>query len=1186
MEKEYIYDAFISYRHTSHDKAVAEKLQKMLESYKPPKSVKGDFKRWRIFRDETELPTSSNLSEDIKHALENSRYLIVVCSESTKDSRWCMEEITYFKELHNGNNANIITILSDGEPQTAFPLALCTEMIDVTDSEGNVSRRSHVIEPLAANIVAPTLQGSLRKLKTEFLRIAAPLLGVGYDALYNRNQKRTVRRIITIAALIFAFLFAFGLYTSAMLYEINTQKAALEAANANLEAKTQELDESNRTLMQTNEDLAQKTAEAEANLQEAERQRAAAETNLREAEKQKAAAMANLREAERQRAAAEANLREAERQRAAAEANLQEANRQRTIAQTNEAIANEQTKIAQVENSESLVTLSKTLWNHGDGVTAIDTVLSALPSESNPRPLVLSAKRTLANQIGAFEQKNFKNTLKIIYDSAITDIGYAGDGKTIVAKDNKNNIYFHNAETGALIKKYTPDNFDNHTPYIYYDNTGEIKTAAFEKKNGDVYVMDASGATHGFEKVSVDENISGSDILITAGKSFFKLCGKTGEILWESVPSGYSLSNVYVTEAEIARIDNNSDNTGHIIEIFDRFSGELTERFEIESYKLNTYSTKYVGRSRSKLYFSTESPSESYKPALMCFDVYGEKAVNPTVIYDAGADSTYDSFTYSDIYAFDIADNTAYAVFEHSNSASAKRKLGIFTINAQTADVIWRTETDSPYSTGIVKTGVFRAERCNNFCDMYFCLTPNKVMYFNASTGDLLYSYDFGGSAACAHAASDGILFIITKEGSEIAVASRNRTKEEPEPHPYLTRTLLNKPEKCAYYSAHYATVNANSNEALIFEDVKNDDFLEIHHATSDDIRLNSSKTYAVIDEYTKISVYDIKANKLITIAAFDNYGMRWALLNDTKLLVQNDKSIAIYNITTGGKTAQLTLPDGVYSPSSDPEVFCGKAVFRGNGTILFVDEYGKISEHAAKRGEMKPSTGYDFFTSDDGSKLITKTKYSGYNEHGKYENVSYFEVYTSPALPPVVLELEEKDESGKGLEIEQAIFLSANSVLLRLSDGTTGHFDLNSGKCLQRRTYALPSVVSLVYIGSDTHIGVLCNDSKLYKVEIESGEVSSSVDLENDRIRMATSDSTEAQYIPELNMLALSGWQIAFGLEHTYLIDLSAFEVCYDISGMECYLPGDNSVITARYDIIGKYPLYSTAELSAKAKQ
>ena len=58
-EKEYKYEAFISYRHCKLDKFVAENLHKILETYELPKSVKEKLniksKTFRrIFRDQEE----------------------------------------------------------------------------------------------------------------------------------------------------------------------------------------------------------------------------------------------------------------------------------------------------------------------------------------------------------------------------------------------------------------------------------------------------------------------------------------------------------------------------------------------------------------------------------------------------------------------------------------------------------------------------------------------------------------------------------------------------------------------------------------------------------------------------------------------------------------------------------------------------------------------------------------------------------------------------------------------------------------------------------------------------------------------------------------------------------------------------------------------------------------------------
>ena len=124
MEKKYTYDAFISYRHTELDKFVAENLHKAMETFKPPKSIlkAGRASRTRIervFRDRDELPLSSNLEDPIVNALEQSEYLIVVCSPRLKESMWCKREIETFIGFHG--REKVFAVLVEGEPEESFP---------------------------------------------------------------------------------------------------------------------------------------------------------------------------------------------------------------------------------------------------------------------------------------------------------------------------------------------------------------------------------------------------------------------------------------------------------------------------------------------------------------------------------------------------------------------------------------------------------------------------------------------------------------------------------------------------------------------------------------------------------------------------------------------------------------------------------------------------------------------------------------------------------------------------------------------------------------------------------------------------------------------------------------------------------------------------------------------------------
>ena len=277
MERNYTYDAFISYRHMEFDKAVADKLQKLLEKYVPPASIvpRSERKKLRLFRDETELASSSNLSDEIKRALESSRFLIVICSKATKDSHWCQQEIEYFKELHNGSVGNILTLLIEGEPSEVFPRELRFETYTYEDDDGNLTTRTKEVEPLATNISAPTVKKALKRLNQEYLRLVAPLLRCRFDDLYNRNQRRRNRKNMIVATVLIVILSLFGIYNSFMRVQIDTQR--VEAQKNYEEAEVQ------RLLALTN-------------LEDAEFQRALAQTSLEEAESQRKIAMDNLEE--------------------------------------------------------------------------------------------------------------------------------------------------------------------------------------------------------------------------------------------------------------------------------------------------------------------------------------------------------------------------------------------------------------------------------------------------------------------------------------------------------------------------------------------------------------------------------------------------------------------------------------------------------------------------------------------------------------------------------------------------------------------------------------------------------------------------------------------------------------------------------------------------------------------------
>ena len=79
------YKAFISYRHLPLDKETAIRVHRAIEHFVIPRSLRKDGQRklGYVFRDEDELPVAGELTDNIRLALENSEYLIVICTPET-----------------------------------------------------------------------------------------------------------------------------------------------------------------------------------------------------------------------------------------------------------------------------------------------------------------------------------------------------------------------------------------------------------------------------------------------------------------------------------------------------------------------------------------------------------------------------------------------------------------------------------------------------------------------------------------------------------------------------------------------------------------------------------------------------------------------------------------------------------------------------------------------------------------------------------------------------------------------------------------------------------------------------------------------------------------------------------------------------------------------------------------------
>ena len=203
MAEELQYDAFISYRHCSPDKEIAEKLHKSLENYRLPKALArkvGKRKLERVFRDEAELAVTDELSRAIDQALLHSEYLIVVCSPRLPESEWCMREIETFLKI--SDRKHILLVLIDGEPNVSFPEILRYEDVLAKDSAGNIVTVRQEREPLASDCRGKNFMERSNALHNTVLRLVATMFHLNYDDLKQRQTREKTRKYIELAVLV------------------------------------------------------------------------------------------------------------------------------------------------------------------------------------------------------------------------------------------------------------------------------------------------------------------------------------------------------------------------------------------------------------------------------------------------------------------------------------------------------------------------------------------------------------------------------------------------------------------------------------------------------------------------------------------------------------------------------------------------------------------------------------------------------------------------------------------------------------------------------------------------------------------------------------------------------------------------------------------------------------------------
>ncbi|CAN4095656.1 unnamed protein product [Withania somnifera] len=99
------YDAFLSFR--------GEDTRRNFVSHLYNALVQGEI---NVFKDDERLETGKSICEELPKAIEESRFAIVIFSESYASSKWCLEELAHIIKCRNKLDLILIPIFYNVSP--------------------------------------------------------------------------------------------------------------------------------------------------------------------------------------------------------------------------------------------------------------------------------------------------------------------------------------------------------------------------------------------------------------------------------------------------------------------------------------------------------------------------------------------------------------------------------------------------------------------------------------------------------------------------------------------------------------------------------------------------------------------------------------------------------------------------------------------------------------------------------------------------------------------------------------------------------------------------------------------------------------------------------------------------------------------------------------------------------------
>ena len=224
-QQKYKYYAFISYN--SKDTEWGKRVQRKLEHYRMPATLCSEHGWERtpikpVFFAPTDIQPGG-LSEELQERLRASKNLIVICSPNSAQSEWVGKEIAFFHQL--GRTKQIHFFIVDGKPHSGEKDTECFNPVVKTLG---------LPEILGANIHEKIYRWPWLNKERAYVQLVSKLLGVEFDAIWQRHKRLLVRKMAawTIGILVvLTALFGVWLANQPVDVEIKLNEASVHNNN-------------------------------------------------------------------------------------------------------------------------------------------------------------------------------------------------------------------------------------------------------------------------------------------------------------------------------------------------------------------------------------------------------------------------------------------------------------------------------------------------------------------------------------------------------------------------------------------------------------------------------------------------------------------------------------------------------------------------------------------------------------------------------------------------------------------------------------------------------------------------------------------------------------------------------------------------------------------------------------------